>query len=124
MMWMMVLCCALPFVLIIFLGAGGKAVGASTWVIFGGIVVMILAHFFMMGRPHKHLDEKYGKQGMTDKGDKNKDSRNGDKNNTDPVCGMKVSGESFKVDYQSKSYYFCSEHCKKQFTANPDNFAG
>ncbi|MBI2052463.1 MAG: YHS domain-containing protein [Candidatus Sungbacteria bacterium] len=47
------------------------------------------------------------------------------KNNryTDPVCGMETSGDLFKIEYQGKSYYFCSDHCKNQFTANPDNYA-
>ena len=72
MMWMMVICCAIPLVLILLFGLGGKAVGFSTWVIFGGVAVMMLAHFFIMGKSHKHSDEK---QGLNDE-DKNKDNKN------------------------------------------------
>ena len=62
MMWMMIICCAVPLLLIVLFGFGGKAFGVSTWVIFGGIGVMVLAHFFMMGKSHKHdsgSDEKH-----------------------------------------------------------------
>ena len=55
---MMVICCAMPLLIILVIGGGGRALGASTWVIFGGIAVMVLAHFFMMGRSHKHFDKK------------------------------------------------------------------
>ncbi len=41
----------------------------------------------------------------------------------DPVCGMGATSDLFKADYQGKSYYFCSDHCKKQFVANPTDFA-
>ena len=55
MMWMMVLCCALPLLFIVFFGAGGRALGASTWVIIGGIIVMVGIHWFMM-RGHGKSD--------------------------------------------------------------------
>ena len=76
MMWMMVVCCAVPLLLLLFVGTGGKALGASSWVIFGGVAVMVIAHFFMMGRSHKHSDEKkLGIDGeVKDKDDK--DSKN------------------------------------------------
>ena len=80
MMWMMLICCAAPLILIVFLGAGGKALGAPTWVVLGGIAVMVIAHFFMMGRSHKHSDEK---NKMTEGEDK--DSKN-DKNHSDKGC--------------------------------------
>ena len=63
MMWMMVLCCAIPLVFILLFGTGGKALGAPTWIVFGGIAVMIIAHFFMMGKSRGHS------------GDKNKDDK-------------------------------------------------
>ena len=40
----------------------------------------------------------------------------------DPVCGMEASGDLFQANHQSKSYYFCSEHCKEQFIANPGEY--
>ena len=62
-MWAMVLCCALPLLLIlIFFGVGGKASGSSMGVIWGGIVVMAALHLFMMfvmGKSHKHSDEEH-----------------------------------------------------------------
>jgi len=58
MMWAMMLCCALPLLLILVFGVSGKALGSPTWVIFGGVAVMIIIHFFMMSRSHKQSDEK------------------------------------------------------------------
>ncbi|KKR09758.1 MAG: YHS domain-containing protein [Parcubacteria group bacterium GW2011_GWA2_39_18] len=40
----------------------------------------------------------------------------------DPVCGMDVKIDLNKSEYQGKTYYFCSSHCKKQFDSNPANF--
>ncbi len=41
----------------------------------------------------------------------------------DPVCGMTVSTDSpLRHTHAGKTYYFCSEHCKKRFAANPDSF--
>lgn len=57
MMWMMVICCAVPLLLILLVGTGGKALGAPSWIIFGGIAVMVIAHFLMMGRSHKNSNE-------------------------------------------------------------------
>ena len=67
MMWMMVICCAVPLLLIVFLGAGGKALGAPTWVVLGGIAVMVVAHFFMMGKSHKQHNEKNEIEGKDEK---------------------------------------------------------
>ena len=71
MMWVMMICCAVPLLLIVLFGLGGKAFGAPTWVVIGGIAVMIIAHFFMMGKSHKHSDEK---QDLNSE-DKNKDKK-------------------------------------------------
>ena len=41
----------------------------------------------------------------------------------DPVCGMSVSTDStIRHKHQGKTYYFCSEHCKKKFMADPESF--
>lgn len=72
MMWVMMICCAVPLLLIILFGLGGKAFGAPTWIVIGGIAVMVIAHFFMMGRSHKHSDEE---KTITDGEDENKDSK-------------------------------------------------
>ena len=39
----------------------------------------------------------------------------------DPICGMSVDTKTaqHKSIYNEKSYYFCSEHCKKQFDEDP-----
>ena len=42
----------------------------------------------------------------------------------DPVCGMTVDPASAAghVDYQGRTYHFCSRHCVHAFKANPDKF--
>lgn len=40
----------------------------------------------------------------------------------DPVCGMKATGELISSSNLGQTYYFCSDHCKRQFDANPANF--
>ena len=40
----------------------------------------------------------------------------------DLVCGMDVdpnSPNTLKIQYGGKTYYFCSELCRKSFEANP-----
>ena len=44
----------------------------------------------------------------------------------DPVCGMDVDLESTtveRIDRKGISYYFCSADCRRQFEANPEEFA-
>lgn len=72
MMWVMMICCAVPLLLIVLFGLGGKSLGAPTWVVIGGVAVMVIAHFFMMGRSHKHSDEE---KSVTDGENENKDSK-------------------------------------------------
>jgi YHS domain-containing protein/uncharacterized membrane protein YraQ (UPF0718 family) len=39
---------------------------------------------------------------------------------TDPVCGMKVDrAKAIRLEHLDHTYYFCSEHCRAQFEANP-----
>ena len=42
----------------------------------------------------------------------------------DVVCGMNIDSKTaqFKSDYKEKTYYFCSESCKKQFDESPEYF--
>ena len=42
----------------------------------------------------------------------------------DPVCGMKVdpAQAAGSLEYNGKTYYFCSEHCLNKFRANPEAF--
>lgn len=43
----------------------------------------------------------------------------------DLVCGMELTVDEakFSSEYQGKSYYFCSEGCKKHFDNNPEKYA-
>ena len=40
----------------------------------------------------------------------------------DPVCGMTIdpAKAAGKSDYKGATYYFCSDHCKRTFDANPE----
>jgi P-type Cu+ transporter len=43
----------------------------------------------------------------------------------DPVCGMNVkpADAKFRSEYQGKTYYFCSESCKRNFDREPSRYA-
>lgn len=43
----------------------------------------------------------------------------------DPVCGMSVDPATVKYSHahQGITWYFCAEHCRQQFAANPDQYA-
>ena len=49
----------------------------------------------------------------------------GDETTKDPLCGMSVKIADAKVaaEYQGKTYYFCSEGCKKEFLKDPAKYA-
>jgi P-type Cu+ transporter len=42
----------------------------------------------------------------------------------DPVCGMRIDEtlSQFHSQFAGKKYSFCSEDCKKEFDADPDEF--
>ena len=42
----------------------------------------------------------------------------------DPVCGMSVDAEqaAARVEYQGTIYHFCSEQCRKDFSADPQRY--
>src|SRR3954468_11290036 len=42
----------------------------------------------------------------------------------DPVCGMTVTPSSAagSFEHNGTTYYFCSEHCRKKFAADPEAF--
>jgi YHS domain-containing protein len=44
----------------------------------------------------------------------------------DLVCGMDIDSKTAagKSDYQGKTYYFCSQGCKKAFDKEPQKYAG
>lgn len=47
----------------------------------------------------------------------------GEISETDPVCGMKVSGDAIESSYLGKTFHFCSEQCKRLFNLNPNKYA-
>ena len=77
MMWMMAICCGLPLVLFLFVGAGGIATGASKWLVIGIVALMIIAHVFMMRRGHKHDDHAQQVEGEKKDDGKSKDGHSG-----------------------------------------------
>lgn len=44
----------------------------------------------------------------------------------DPVCGMTIDADQtqWKSEYQGRTYYFCSQSCKRQFDEDPQRYAG
>jgi YHS domain-containing protein len=44
----------------------------------------------------------------------------------DPVCGMEVDDRSTKerAIYEGTTYYFCSEDCREEFQAAPEDYIG
>jgi uncharacterized protein len=42
---------------------------------------------------------------------------------TDPVCGMTVErSKALTADHNQTTFYFCSEHCREAFLADPERF--
>lgn len=43
----------------------------------------------------------------------------------DPVCDMEVDEATAPAnsEYRGKTYYFCAPGCKKEFDANPEQYA-
>lgn len=52
MMWLMILCCALPIV--IFGLFGGQAIGAPTWLIFAVLAALLVVHLWSMKKSGHH----------------------------------------------------------------------
>jgi YHS domain-containing protein len=42
----------------------------------------------------------------------------------DPVCGMKITGETApaKSIYKGMTFYFCSAFCKQMFDRDPEKY--
>jgi YHS domain-containing protein len=50
-------------------------------------------------------------------------SRNMEKEYRDPVCNMRCDEKTGqKVERDGKTYYFCSDSCKKAFEKNPEMY--
>ncbi|NOX33701.1 MAG: YHS domain-containing protein [Deltaproteobacteria bacterium] len=45
-------------------------------------------------------------------------------NHKDPVCGMDVSSknDAITADWNNQTYYFCAEHCRKEFEKSPETY--
>jgi YHS domain-containing protein len=44
---------------------------------------------------------------------------------TDPVCGMKADrAKALRLEHAGRTYFFCSDHCRAQFEAEPERFTG
>ncbi len=42
---------------------------------------------------------------------------------TDPVCGMEVDSRSkYRHEYDGQTFFFCSQHCRERFQAEPGRF--
>jgi YHS domain-containing protein len=43
---------------------------------------------------------------------------------TDPVCGMRIEEKKSEAHTQfaGKRYFFCSEECRKEFEADPNEY--
>jgi YHS domain-containing protein len=43
---------------------------------------------------------------------------------TDPVCGMQVDEKraNLKAEYEGRTYYFCSDNCKRTFMQSPEKY--
>lgn len=42
----------------------------------------------------------------------------------DLVCDMDVTDSTYKSDYEGKTYFFCAEHCKEEFSKDPQKYLG
>jgi YHS domain-containing protein len=44
---------------------------------------------------------------------------------TDPVCGMEFAQEkaATRAEYKGRTYYFCTEACRRQFEQGPERYA-
>ncbi len=42
---------------------------------------------------------------------------------TDPVCGMELEESlTFRATFAAHEYFFCSEECRGQFVASPEEY--
>jgi YHS domain-containing protein len=43
---------------------------------------------------------------------------------TDPVCGVSIDrSRALRADHAGHTFFFYSEHCRKEFAADPDRYA-
>ena len=82
MMWAMMICCAVPLLVIVMFGFGGSAFGTPALAAIGGIAIMVAAHFFLMGVSHTHS----GKTQATTDEKENTQGKKDDKNHSDDAC--------------------------------------
>lgn len=48
MIWMMLICCATPILLVLLFGVGGQAQGIPSWIILPLVIIAIIAHIYIM----------------------------------------------------------------------------
>jgi YHS domain-containing protein len=42
----------------------------------------------------------------------------------DPVCGMHIDpADALRLEYHGKTYFFCSQLCKREFEDRPEEYA-
>ena len=64
----------------------------------------------------------YGWKNPQDTGDIFDRIKAENKGRTCPVCGMGPIGTDIALPYKGKTYYFCSESCRKTFLKRPETF--
>jgi len=74
MMWMMVLCCAMPFIFLLFAGSSVSAGGYLKYVIIGGLAAACIWMMFKGhgGHGNSHEENKTGASGEPETKDTNK----------------------------------------------------
>ncbi len=70
----------------------------------------------------KHLSG-HGSQEHTCCNENNSKPTKNELKNKDPVCGMEVNGSTpNSLEYEGQQYFFCSNHCRNKFEADPLRF--
>jgi heavy metal translocating P-type ATPase len=70
---------------------------------------------------HSHADASHRHENDSDRS--NRTRAEADMPFTDPVCGMKVAADpDKKIEYEGKTYYFCSQSCMAKFKENPRKY--
>lgn len=57
MMWLMMICCLAPILLIFLFGSGARDLGAPAWIVIGIVAVFAIAHFLTMKKSHQQSDD-------------------------------------------------------------------
>ena len=73
---------------------------------------------------HRHHDHPHGQgRGHSHHGDARAGGEQAGIEHVDPICGMTVAGDSpRRFEFQGTTYFFCSDHCLKKFSAEPAKY--